>query len=216
MKLFPVDLVSLSAHKLHGPKGIGALYVRPGTQLSPLVFGGGQERGLRSATENVTAIVGFGLAAEIARQEMAAETARLLKLRERILQELRTAIPHAYLIGHPLERLPGHLCIGIAGQEGAVGRLLQVLDDAGVAVSSGSACSAQHASKPSSVLLAMGFDAERARGLLRVTLGRFNTSGEVERFLSILPRCVASLGPAKPGTSPTHGVNVPLEMAPPL
>ena len=214
VKLFPVDLVSLSAHKLHGPKGIGALYVRRGTHLSPIVFGGGQERGLRSATENVSAIVGFGLAAELARQEMAAETVRLLKLRERILEELRAAIPHAYLIGHPVERLPGHLCIGFAGQEGAVGRLLQALDDAGVAVSSGSACSAQHASKPSSVLLAMGFDAERARGLLRVTLGRFNTSAEVERFLCILPRSVAALGPPKPGTSMIQDVSVRLEIAP--
>jgi len=190
--LFPVDLISLSAHKLHGPKGIGALYVRTGTSLSPLVFGGGQERGLRSATENVAAIVGFGTAAGIAREEMARETTRLLQLRARIVEGLRD-IPHAYLIGHPVERLPGHLCIGFAGQENAVGKLLQSLDEAGVAVSAGSACSANHAGAPSSVLLAMGFDEQRARGLLRVTLGRFNTSAEVERFLKILRQAVASL-----------------------
>jgi len=190
--LFPVDLISLSAHKLHGPKGIGALYVRTGQSLSPLVFGGGQERGLRSATENVAAIVGFGTAAGIAREEMARETTRLLQLRARIVEGLRD-IPHAYLIGHPVERLPGHLCIGFAGQENAVGKLLQSLDEAGVAVSAGSACSANHAGAPSSVLLAMGFDEQRARGLLRVTLGRFNTSAEVERFLKILRQAVASL-----------------------
>ncbi len=214
VQVFPVDLISLSAHKFHGPKGIGALYVREGTPLSPIVFGGGQERGLRSATENVAGIVGFGMAAEIAKGEIAAETARLVKLRERILEELREKIPHAYLIGDPLHRLPGHLCIGFAGQEGAIGKLLQALDEAGVAVSAGSACSAHHPSTPSSVLLAMGFDAERARGLLRVTLGRFNTASEVERFVGILQEAVASLGPSKSGTSTTKDASVRFEMAP--
>jgi len=208
--LFPVDLISLSAHKLHGPKGIGALYVRAGTALSSLVFGGGQERGLRSATENVAGIVGFGVAAEIAREEMTRETARLLQLRARIVEGLRD-IPQAYLIGHPVERLPGHLCVGFAGQENAVGKLLHSLDEAGVAVSAGSACSSHHVSAPSSVLLAMGFDEERARGLLRVTLGRFNTSAEVERFLKILRQAFASLETVSHRQSSASGARVQLE-----
>lgn len=191
----PIDLVSLSAHKLHGPKGIGALFVRRGVELAPIVFGGGQERGLRSATENVAAIVGFGLAAEIARQKMEAESVRLRDLREMILRVLADTVPQAYVIGHPEKRLPGHLSLGFAGQEVLAGRLVQLLDRAGVAVSSGSACNAHHADKPSNVLLAMGFDDERARGLVRITLGRCNTEAEVDRFLVILPRLVAELNP---------------------
>ncbi len=188
-----VDLLSLSAHKLHGPKGVGALYVRKGTRLSPIVFGGGQERGLRSATENVAGIVGFGAAAEIAREELAEEATRLAQFRERISRELFRALPQSYLFGHPVHRLPGHLSFGLRGQEREVGKLLAVLDAAGVAVSAGSACSAHHAGEPSPVLLAMGYDAERARGLVRVSLGRFNTEQEVDRFLKILLRAVASI-----------------------
>jgi cysteine desulfurase len=104
-------------------------------------------------------------------------------------------VPQAYVIGHPEKRLPGHLSLGFAGQEILAGRLVQHLDKAGVAVSAGSACNAHHADKPSGVLLAMGFDPERARGLVRITLGRFNTEGEVDRFLEILPRLVAELNP---------------------
>jgi cysteine desulfurase len=188
-----VDLLSLSAHKLHGPKGIGALYVRKGVSLSPIVFGGGQERGLRSATENVAGIVGFGAAAAIAREELADEAARLARFRERISAELSRTLPHSYLLGHPVHRLPGHLSFGFRGQEREVGKLLVALDAADVAVSAGSACSAHHSGEPSGVLLSMGYDAERARGLLRLSMGRFNTQQEVDRFLKILPRAVATL-----------------------
>jgi cysteine desulfurase len=192
----PVDLISLSAHKLHGPKGVGALYVRDGVELSPIVLGGGQERGLRSATENVAGIVGFGVAAALAREEMEEEAGKLIRLREQIIARLRATVPHAYLIGHPVNRLPGHLCLGFAGQENNVPLLLAALDEAGVAVSSGSACSAHHAGAPSAVLLAMGFDRQRAQGSLRVTLGRFSTESEVNRFLEILPRALVATGPA--------------------
>ena len=119
-----VDLLSLSAHKLHGPKGIGALYVRKGASLSPIVFGGGQERGLRSATENVAAIVGFGAAAEIAREELADEATRLARFRERIAAELSRTLPQSYLFGHPVNRLPGHISFGLRGHEREVGKLL--------------------------------------------------------------------------------------------
>ena len=188
-----VDLLSLSAHKLHGPKGVGALYVRKGVGLTPIVFGGGQERGLRSATENVAGIVGFGTAAAIAGKELAAEASRLAYFRERIATELSRTLPHSYLLGHPVHRLPGHLSFGFRGQEGEVGKLLAALDAAGVAVSAGSACSAHHSGQPSDVLLSMGYDAERARGLLRLSMGRFNTQQEVDRFLEILPCAVATL-----------------------
>ncbi len=188
-----VDLLSLSAHKLHGPKGIGALYVRKGTGLAPIIFGGGQERGLRSATENVAGIVGFGTAAEIAGEELAEEANRLTDLRKYIRDELSRQLPQAYLFGHATRRLPGHLSIGFRAQEGQVGKLLAALDAAGVAVSAGSACSANHSGEPSGVVLAMGYDAERAGGLIRISLGRFSTREEVQRFVEILIRVVRSV-----------------------
>jgi len=189
----PVDLLSISAHKIHGPKGVGALYVREGVALSPVTLGGGQERGLRSATENVAAIVGFGRAAELARSEMAEESARLVRLRERLLAGLADEIDNLYLVGHPYQRLPGHLCLGFSGQEADAIRLLFALDDAGIAVSSGSACSSQNAGEPSYVLSAMGYDTIRARGSLRLTMGRFTSDTDIDRLLAILPEAVASL-----------------------
>jgi cysteine desulfurase len=126
---------------------------------------------------------------------MADEAVRLVQLRQRILDGLREVLPQTYLLGHPFKRLPGHLCLGFAGQEGESIRLLLSLDETGVAISSGSACSAHKASEPSYVLLAMGSDPIRARGTLRVTLGRFNTQEEVDRFLQILPQAVNSLRP---------------------
>jgi len=188
-----VDLLSLSAHKLHGPKGVGALFVREGVPLDPIVFGGGQERGLRSATENVAGIVGFGAAAALAREEMAEEAARLSAWRKGIIQSLSVRVPQAYLIGHPVERLPGHLCLGFEGQGGEMLKLLLALDEAGVSVSIGSACSSGHSGATEKILEAMGFDSQRARGLLRVTMGRFNTMNEVERFLQILPQALSEL-----------------------
>jgi cysteine desulfurase len=193
VKRLNVDLLSLSAHKLHGPKGIGALYVHKGVKLSPIVFGGGQELGLRSATENVAGIVGFGMAAEIARQELEEEASRLARFREQIASEILGTLPGAYLFGHATERLPGHLSFGFRGKEREVGRLLSALDQAGIAVSAGSACSAHHAGAPSSVLLAMGYDEESARGLIRVSLGRFNTQAEVDLFLRALRSAILTL-----------------------
>jgi len=207
-----VDLLSLSAHKLHGPKGVGALYVRKGVELSPTVFGGGQERGLRSATENVAGIVGFGAAAEIARKELAEEAARLAGLREYIAAEILRNFPNAYLLGHPTERLPGHLSFGFRGQERAVGELLEALDQAGAAASAGSACSASHSGEPSRVLLATGYDVESARGLVRVSLGRFNTQQEVDRFLDVLSSAVSAL-PAAAVSASLPGLANPAEVA---
>ncbi len=195
IRAMPIDLLSLSAHKLNGPKGVGALFVRQGLSLQPLIHGGGQERGLRSATENVAGLVGLGCAAELARAEISDEASRLVQLREQLLGGILDRVPHAYLLGHRYRRLPGHLCLGLAGQEGEAIKLLLSLDGAGIAISTGSACSASHASEPSYILLAMGLDPIRARGSLRVTLGRFNTAAEVERFLEIFPQAVAELRP---------------------
>ena len=189
----PVDFISMSAHKLHGPKGIGALYIRRGVTILPLIHGGGQERGIRSATENVAGIVGFGKAAEIAASEMNDEARRLVSLRDRIITGVQRQIPNAYLIGHPFRRLPGHICLGFAGQEGEAMHLMLALNEEGIAVSTGSACSAQHGGQPSYILMAMGMDAVRSRGSLRITLGRFNTELEADTFLEVLPRLTENL-----------------------
>lgn len=195
MRTLPIDLLSMAAHKLNGPKGVGALFVRSGVALAPLVHGGGQERGLRSATENVAGIAGFGKAAAVATAEMASEAARTVGLRERLIEGIFAAVPEAYLVGHRFRRLPGHICLGIAGREGEAIKVLLALDDAGIAVSTGSACSTSHAGEPSYILTAMGYDPLRARGSLRITLGRFNTDTEVDRFLELFPRIVAGLIP---------------------
>ncbi|HET9910954.1 MAG TPA: cysteine desulfurase family protein [Anaerolineales bacterium] len=195
MDRMPVDFLSMSAHKLHGPKGIGALYIRHDVSIEPLVHGGGQERGLRSATENVAGIVGFGKAAAIAGAEMNAEATRLIGMRNRIIDEVQRQIPNAYLIGHPHRRLPGHICLGFAGQEGEAMHLMLALNEEGIAISTGSACSSHHAGQPSYILMAMGMDPVRARGSLRITLGRFNTDPEVDAFLNVLPRLVKDLHP---------------------
>jgi cysteine desulfurase len=191
----PIDLLSLSAHKLYGPKGVGALYVRKGVKLNPILHGGGQEKGLRPATENVAGIVGLGAAAAIAQKEMSDEAARLVCLRDDFIETITAAIPNAYLIGHRHRRLPGHVCFGFAGQENDAIQLMLALDGEGLAVSTGSACSGKHSSAPSHVLQAMGFDALRARGLLRISFGRFNTQAEIEHFAAVLPRLAAGLRP---------------------
>lgn len=190
-----VDLLSLSAHKFHGPQGVGALYVRRGVTLDPLIWGGGQERGLRSATENVAGLVGVGRAAEIARTALGPETARLVGLRERLIDGVLETVPGAQLVGHPHQRLPGHACFVLAGLTGDAIRLLLELDQQEIAVASGSACSSNHAAEPSHVLLALGFDAVTARGSLRISLGRFNTAEELDRFLAVFPRTVKALRP---------------------
>lgn len=188
-----VDLLSLSAHKLHGPKGGAALIVREGTPLAPLLHGGGQERGLRPSTENVPALAGLGKAAEIAGEEMSAEAVRLVELRELLVEGVLDRVPGAWLFGDRWLRLPGHAAFGFAGLEGSAPALLLALDEACVAVSAGSACSSRHADRPSHVLEAMGWDPLRARGALRVSLGRFNTRPEVELFLGALGDAVARL-----------------------
>jgi cysteine desulfurase len=189
----PIDLLSISGHKFHGPKGVGALYIRSGIKLAPIMHGGGQEQGLRSATENVSGIAGLGCAAEICRQEMADEAMRLFNLREEIIEGCLANIPGCYLIGHRYQRLPGHICFGFRGREGDAMKLLLALDGEGIAVSSGSACSAHKVGEPSGILVALGFDTIKARGSLRITLGRFNTTEDVKILLGVLPQVVMDL-----------------------
>src|SRR5205807_6594644 len=173
-----VDLLSISAHKLYGPKGIGALYVRrrePHVRLEPLLDGGGHERGMRSGTLPVPLIVGFGKAAELAREEMASEAARLLALRTRLYKGLTARLTEIYVNGSLEHRLPGNLNISFAFVEGE--SLLMALKD--VAVSSGSACTSASL-EPSYVLRALGVGDELAHTSIRFGIGRFNTEQEVD------------------------------------
>ncbi len=189
-----VDLLALSAHKMYGPKGVGALYVAKGTRLEALLHGGGQERKLRSGTENVPGIVGFGRAAEIAKKEMRSEAKRLRKLRDELIREV-LRIPRTRLNGHPERRLPGNANFAFAFIEGE-GLILE-LDFEGISASTGSACSSPTL-EPSHVLTAIGLSHAEAHGSLRVTLGRFSTREDVKRLLEVLPRVVKRLRDISP------------------
>jgi len=178
-----VDLLSLSAHKRYGPKGVGALYIRKGTPLVRLIHGGAQEGNRRAGTLNVPGIVGFAAAVRLALDEMEAEAARLRALRDRMIAGL-LALDGARLNGHPTERLPGNVNVSFRGADSE--SLLLALDLQGVAASSGSACTSGSL-EPSHVLAAIGLDAETAAGTLRFSLGRWTTAEEVDYVLGILP-----------------------------
>jgi cysteine desulfurase len=182
-----VDLLSLSAHKLYGPRGIGALYVRKGTPLQPLMLGGAQEREKRPGTENVAAAVGFGLAATLAEQELESVTAHCLQLTQQLWMGMQATIPEVTLNGSPRHRLANTLNVWFAGAAGE--GLLMGLDLAGIAVSTGSACAAGSI-EPSHVLLALGRDETAAKSALRFSVGKFTTPEEIERVLTVLPRVV--------------------------
>lgn len=185
-----VDLMSLSAHKINGPKGIGALYVRQGTQLAPWLRGGGHEQGLRAGTENVAGIVGFGVAAELRQQEMGADAERLSALRDRLEACLLAAIDDVVIHGSRAHRLPGTLSLSFRRVEAEA--VLLGLDLEGIAVSSGSAC-ASGAAEPSHVLLAMGVEPRLAAGGVRFSLGYGNDAAQVDRVVEVLEQVVARL-----------------------
>jgi cysteine desulfurase len=178
-----VDLLSLSAHKVYGPKGVGALYVRrkPRVRLTPIIDGGGHERGLRSGTLNVPGIVGLGVACEVARAELAQESVRLVKLRTRLLEKLR-ALPEVHVNGSLEQRLPGNLNVSFAYVEGE--SMLMALNKH-VAVSSGSACTSASL-EPSYVLRALGLGDDLAHSSIRFGLGRFNTEEEVDHVAALV------------------------------
>ena len=185
-----VDLMSLSAHKFHGPKGIGVLYVKRGTPFEPQMMGGGQERERRSGTENVPGIVGMAEAFRLACQERKTTAARCVAMRDRIIEGLQDRVEHAHLNGHPVERLPNNVNISFEAVEGEP--ILLGLDFAGISASSGSACSSASL-EPSHVLLAIGLAAELAQGSVRITLGKDNTDEEVDYMLSVIPDLVNRL-----------------------
>lgn len=185
-----VDLLSFSAHKFYGPKGIGGLFVRKGVRFVPQITGGGQERNRRSGTENVAAIVGMAKALELAVEEMPTELPRLQALRDELITGVLSRIPETRLNGHPTLRLPHNANFSFRGIEGEA--LLLQLDLNGIAASSGSACSSGSL-EPSHVLLALGLDYELAIGSLRITLGRFTTREHILRLLDLLPKVVEKL-----------------------
>ncbi|UEC41661.1 MAG: Cysteine desulfurase IscS [Methanothrix sp.] len=172
-----VDLLSLSAHKLYGPKGVGALYIRKGTKLESIIQGGGHERRLRSGTENISGIVGLARAAEMAERDMPREAERLAGLRDRLAELVLGKVKDAWINGTMKKRLPGNLNFGFKYVEGE--SLLLFLDSKGICVSTGSACSS-HKLEPSHVLMSLGLKAEECHGSLRITLGMSNTLDEVE------------------------------------
>ncbi len=190
-----VDLLSLSAHKRYGPKGVGALYVRKGSKLARVQSGGSQERNRRAGTENVTGIVGFGAALALALEVMDEEASQLRRLRDRLIDEL-TRLDGAHLNGHRTDRLPGNVNLSFEGTDSE--SLLLALDFRGVAASSGSACTSGSL-EPSHVLTAIGLSPEIAAGTVRVSLGRWTTSQDVDDLLTIFPEVLRSLRPALAG-----------------
>lgn len=187
----PVDMMTMSAHKMYGPKGIGLLYVRKGIKLVPLIHGGGQEYGLNSGTENIPSIVGFGAAARLAQRLIdSGEEERVAKLRDKLLDGITARIPDSFVTGHRTERLPYHASVCVRLIEGE-GMLLR-MDYAGIAVSSGSACTSGSLD-PSHVLLAMGLDHETAHGSVRMTLGRDTTEQDIDYVLEKFPPIVETL-----------------------
>ena len=185
-----VDLLTISAHKIHGPKGVGALYVRNGVGIAPLVHGGRQERGRRAGTENSAAIVGFGIAAELAAQAMPTGTLRIALMRKRLEQEILRLIPGSMLVGGESSRLPN--TSNIAFEDAEADAILLLLERALIAASSGSACSAG-SMEPSHVLRAMKVPFSHLRGAIRFSFSRENTESDVDRALDILPGIVNKL-----------------------
>lgn len=185
-----VDMLALNGSKIYGPKGVGALFVRRGVKLKPLMYGGGQESGLRSGTENVPAIVGLAAALEIAQKDRAKENARLVKLRDYFIAEILKRTPGAILNGHAQNRLPNNINISIPRLEGEA--VVIYLDEKGVAVSTGSACSSTELI-PSHVVSTLGRSREYAGGSLRFSLGRNTTKKDLDYVLKVLPDIVTNL-----------------------
>ena len=188
-------MLSISSHKLNGPKGVGALYIREGTSLSPVIYGGGQERGLRSGTENVAGIVGFGKACDIARETIHHNLQNIKDLRDYMVRRITSEIPHTSLNGHPENRLPNNAHMTFLGVNGE--DLIIKLDEYDIHASTGSACSV-HTQKASHVLKSMGFSHEQITGSLRLTLGIFNDKKQVDEVVYVLKKVVAELRAVSP------------------
>jgi cysteine desulfurase len=195
VKELTVDLMSLSAHKFYGPKGVGVLYARRGVPFLPIQTGGGHERGRRAGTENVAFIVGLATALQLAYEEADEANARIARLRDRLVEGILARIPDSRLSGHPTQRLPNNASFLFSYVEGE--SILLGLDQAGVAASSGSACTSGSL-EPSHVLMAMGFAHEVAHGSLRLSLGKENTEEEIDYVLDVLPGIIEKLRAMSP------------------
>jgi cysteine desulfurase len=195
VKDLDVDLMSISSHKINGPKGIGALYIRNGVQIDPFILGGGQENGLRSGTENVANIVGFGKACQLAKENLQENAQCLKNLRDALIQNVSKEISHVTVNGHKENRLPNNAhftFLGVNGED-----LIIKLDEHGIAASTGSACSVK-TQKASHVLAAMGFSHEQIAGSLRLTVGLTNTMQEIDQTVRILKQVVTELRSVSP------------------
>jgi cysteine desulfurase len=195
VKELGLDMLSISSHKINGPKGIGALYIKTGVRIDPFILGGGQERGLRSGTENVANIVGFGKACQLAKENLQKNAAYLSSLRDHLIKRVLTELSHTSLNGHKENRLPNNAhftFLGVNGED-----LIIKLDENGIAASTGSACSVK-TQKASHVLKAMGFSHEQITGSLRLSVGLTNTIEEIEKTVDVLKTVVSELRSVSP------------------
>ncbi len=195
VNLLGVNLLSMSAHKLYGPKGTGALYIRKGTVIDKYLHGGEQEKNRRASTENVAGVVGFGVAAEMALCELTREAARITTLRDRLTSGIIERIDDVYMTGHPVKRLPNNVNLRVGYVEGE--SILLNLDIEGICASSGSACTSSSLD-PSHVMLALGVPPDQARSTIRFTLGRMNTDEEIDHVMETLPKIVQRLRSMSP------------------
>jgi len=190
VKKLGIDLLTMSSHKINGPKGVGALYIRNGFRIQPYIYGGGQEHGMRSGTENVASIVGFGKACELAKENMQKNISHFQNLQSMLINKVMKEIPHVILNGNQEQRIPNNAhftFLGVNGED-----LIIKLDENGIAASTGSACSV-HVQKESHVLKAMGFSHDQITGSLRLTVGQLNTNLEIEKTVEILKIVVKEL-----------------------
>jgi len=191
----PVSLLSLSSNDLYGPRGLGALYVRKGVQVAPVLLGGGQERGLRSGSEDLASIAGMAAAADILGGEMGVEVPRIQAIRDKLVERVLAEIPDSHLNGHPEERLPNNAHFRFDAVEGEA--MVLSLRDAGVAASTGSACSSKTL-EPSHTLISCGLLHEEAHGSLEFTFGRWSTAEDVDRIMAVLPGVIGRLRALSP------------------
>lgn len=185
-----IDLLTLSSNDIYGPKGLGILFVRKGIRLSPIIIGGGQERGLRSGSENITGIVAMAKATEIMEKEMDKEVKRFKVYQDKIIKNILSKIPRSYLNGHPTERLANNVHFRFEGIEGEA--LLLSLKDKGISVSTGSACTSKTL-EPSHTLISLGLLHEEAHGSLEITFGRFTKKEDIDSIIKVLPKVVEKL-----------------------
>jgi cysteine desulfurase len=195
MRTSTIDLLALSGHKLHAPKGVGALYIRKGTKFRPFIVGGHQERGRRGGTENSASIIGLGKACELAKAHLAEENGRVRHMRDKLEKELLARIPHCRLNGHPEQRLPNTTSLSFEFVEGEA--ILLLLNREGICASSGSACTSGSL-EPSHVLRAMGVPYTFAHGSVRFSLSRYNTEKEIDRVIEVTPQVIARLREISP------------------